>query len=87
VKPCTSSTACNYETDLHIQDHLTHTHTHRHTTHVSGLCAALGSRSGPRIRHVLDQRPFTIRPSQDYGPFNQLLTDRVNTGLMKTTGT
>jgi Tn3 transposase DDE domain len=53
------------------------------TTHVFGLCAALGFRFAPRIRDVLDQRLVTIgRPEQDYGPFNQLLTDRVNTRLI-----
>jgi Tn3 transposase DDE domain len=37
----------------------------------------------PRIRDVLDQRLFTIgRPEHDYGPFNQLLTDRINTRLI-----
>ena len=46
-------------------------------------CAALGFRFAPRIRDVFDQRLFTIgRPEQDYGPFNQLLTDRVNTRLI-----
>ncbi|MBV9544275.1 MAG: Tn3 family transposase [Chloroflexi bacterium] len=47
------------------------------------LCAALGFRFAPCIRDVLDQRLFTIgRPEQDYGPFNQLLTDRINTRLI-----
>ena len=73
---------CNHETDLHIQEHFTDTH--GYTTHVFGLCAALGFRFAPRIRDVLDQRLFTIgRPSQDYGPFNQLLTDRINTRLIE----
>jgi TnpA family transposase len=72
---------CNHETDLHIHEHFTDTH--GYTTHVFGLCAALGFRFAPRIRDVFDQRLFTIgRPEQDYGPFNQLLTDRVNTRLI-----
>jgi len=51
---------------------------------VFGLCAALGFRFAPRIRDVFDQRLFTIgRPEQDYGPFNQLLTDRINTRLIE----
>jgi TnpA family transposase len=45
---------CNHETDLHVQEHFTHTH--GCTTHVFGLCAALGLRFAPRIRVVLDQR-------------------------------
>jgi TnpA family transposase len=50
---------------------------------VFGLCAALGFRFAPRIRDVFDQRLFTIgRPEQDYGPFNQLLTDRINTRVI-----
>ena len=31
-----------------------------HTTHVFGLCAALGFRYAPRIRDVFDQRLLTI---------------------------
>src|SRR5207244_5659064 len=55
-----------------------------YTTHVFGLCAALGFRFAPRIRDVLDKRLFTIgRPDQDYGPFNQLLTDRINTRVIE----
>jgi TnpA family transposase len=73
---------CNHETDLHIQEH--YTDTAGYTTHVFGLCAALGFRFAPRIRDVLDQRLFTIgRPEADYGPFNQLLTDRINTRLIE----
>jgi TnpA family transposase len=72
---------CNHETDLNIQEHFTDTN--GYTTHVFGLCAALGFRVAPRIRDVLDQRLFTIgRPEHDYGPFNQLLTDRINTRLI-----
>jgi TnpA family transposase len=72
---------CNHETDLHIHEHFTDTH--GYTTHVFGLCAALGFRFAPRIRDVFDQRLFTIgRPEQDYGPFNQLLTDRINTRVI-----
>jgi TnpA family transposase len=72
---------CNHETDLNIQEHFTDTN--GYTTHVFGLCAALGFRFAPRIRDVLDQRLFTIgRPEHDYGPFNQLLTDRINTRLI-----
>jgi TnpA family transposase len=72
---------CNHETDLHIQEH--YTDTHGDTTHVFGLCAALGFRFAPRIRDVLDQRLFTVgRPEQDDGPFNQLLTGRINTRLI-----
>ena len=38
----------------------------------------------PRIRDVLDQRLLTNGwPEQDYGPFNQLLTDRINTRLIE----
>jgi TnpA family transposase len=73
---------CNQETDLHIHEH--YTDTAGYTTHVFGLCAALGFRFAPRIRDVLDQRLLTIgRPDQDYGPFNQLLTDRINTRLIE----
>jgi TnpA family transposase len=72
---------CNHETDLHIHEHFTDTH--GYTTHVFGLCAALGFRFAPRIRDVFDQRLFTIgRPEQDYGPFTQLLTDRINTRVI-----
>src|SRR5919199_3448099 len=72
---------CNHETDLNIQEHFTDTN--GYTTHVFALCAALGFRFAPRIRDVLDQRLFTIgRPEHDYGPFNQLLTDRINTRLI-----
>ena len=43
---------CNHETDLNIQEH--YTDTAGYTTHVFGLCAALGFRFAPRIRDVLD---------------------------------
>jgi TnpA family transposase len=72
---------CNHETDLHIREH--YTDTHGYTTHVFGLCAALGFRFAPRIRDVLDQRLFTVGPpAADYGPFNQLLKGRVSTRLI-----
>jgi len=72
---------CNHETDLNIHEH--YTDTHGYTTHVFSLCAALGFRFAPRMRDVLDQRLFTIgRPEQDYGPFTQLLTGRINTRLI-----
>jgi TnpA family transposase len=72
----------NHETDLHIQEHFTDTASY--TTHVFRLFAALGFRFAPRIRDVFDQRLFTIGPPQDdYGPFNLLLTDRINTRVIK----
>jgi len=43
---------CNHETDVHIQEHFTDTA--GYTTHVFGLCAALGFRFAPRTRDVLD---------------------------------
>ena len=43
---------------------------------VSGLCRGSATFS--------ISASFTIgRPKRDYGPFNQLLTDRVNTGLIE----
>src|SRR6266852_5337204 len=66
VKRRTSSMGC---ATIHIHEHFTDTH--GDTTHVFGLCAALGFRFGPRVRDVFDERLFTIgRPEHDYGPFN-----------------